>query len=318
MQRPSEPPELDVAAVTAAFEARALAAAPDQAVLATELIRRLQPDHWTLEWYLPWWLGQSLAVDPAICGDIVLGNVLGLASLRLRDDLADGEIRPADEPGARALSDALYAEAMALFRERFGETSPLWAVLARSMAQWDVATLAHALRPAGSRRHRPRLRRFDVIARRGAPLKVCASALCLLADRPDIVPRLDAAIDHALAAWILFDDANDWPADIAAGRWNAFVARVAIEPQETSRPDELHTAVIMAMLTTDRTQRYFSTIRRAVERSASIADEVGLRPLAEHVRAFGAHAARRGEQVQNHYHALTERATVLMFGDASG
>ena len=313
-----DPGALDVSAISAAFVRRSTALCPDQAGFAQRLIADLQPIRWKLEWYLPWWLGQSLGVDPDVVREIVLGNVLGLAALRLRDDQADGEIAPADRDNAHVLSAALYGEAVGVYQNQFPPGSPFWPSFAKAMSQWERATDAHAPNSAAASGTRPRASRFHVIARRGAPLKVCATALCLLGDRGDIIPSLHVALDHALAAWVLFDDANDWEADLAAGRWNAFVARLAKAPQDPSRRDENRAAVLIAMLSNDLVRGYYAAIGREAVRAAAISDQLGLRPFSAHLRQFGRHSGERGAERHNHYRALTERATVLLFGDTVG
>ena len=303
---------LDVDAIEAAFAGTVATACPEHAALAVRVLARLPRERWTLEWHLPWWLGLRLGVEPAVARSLVLSNVLGLVALRLRDDLADGEVEASEMDGATALSGVLFDEAVAIYRHLFPPESPLWGALQASMAAWAAATEAH--RPAA--RLRP-ARRFDVIARRGAPLKVSATGICLLAGRPALIPRLDALLDHALAAWILSDDASDWADDVRAGRWNAFVAALAPGPQDVARYDAIVGEMRLAMLTGGRLRTYFLRIRREADRAVAIADELGLDALSEHVRRFGERHARAGAELQRLYHSVTERATVLLFGEPS-
>ena len=45
------------------------------------------------------------------------------------------------------------------------------------------------------------------------------------------------AVDHMLTAQVLLDHLDDWPADLAAGRFNAFVAFVSDLPQTSQNRD---------------------------------------------------------------------------------
>ena len=306
-------PTLDMDAIGAAFTARVAAACPEHADFAARVLARLPRERWMLEWHLPWWLGLRLGLDPAVARALVLSNVLGLVALRLRDDLADGEVDAAEVHAATALSAVLYAEAVAIHRDYLPADSPLWDTLAASMAAWEAATDAH--RPDG---HPPAAaRRFDVIARKGAPLNVSAVGVCLLAGRPDLIPRVTALVDHALAAWILADDLDDWVDDLRGGRWNAFVAALAPGPQDADRFDAIVGEMRFAMLTGTRLRGYFQRIRREAEQAATIGDELGLDALSAHVRDFGRRHARRGAELQRLYHSVTERATVAVFGEPS-
>ncbi|HEX8024823.1 MAG TPA: hypothetical protein VF484_01330, partial [Candidatus Limnocylindrales bacterium] len=131
---------VDTAATSAAFEAAILAAGPGTRSLAERVWRRLDTDRWTLEWQLPRWLGAAFGLDPALAERLVTSNVLGLASVRIADDLADGEIPPEDARGAPGLAAALYEAALAPYRARFEAHHPFWRRLDGWMATWRSET----------------------------------------------------------------------------------------------------------------------------------------------------------------------------------
>src|SRR5438045_8127925 len=93
-----------------------------------------------LEWHLPWWLGERFGLDEQIADDLVVGNVLGLGSIRLRDDLADGEVSAEETRSAVALSESLYALAVDQFRRHLPATSPFWGYLETCMRAWREST----------------------------------------------------------------------------------------------------------------------------------------------------------------------------------
>jgi hypothetical protein len=169
--------------------------------MARRLFDRLPPSRWTLEWHLPLWLGDALRVDPDASRAIVLSNVLGLGSIRLQDDLADGEVAPQATEAAGQLAAALYDAALEPYRAWFPPASPFWAHLERCMRAWRSATDA-----TGGEEH---------LAARGAPLKVSAFALCLLADRLVTFRALEPCLDRALEALVRYDHAD--PRRPAAG-----------------------------------------------------------------------------------------------------
>jgi hypothetical protein len=290
---------------------RAAAASPGDAELARRVVERLQPPRWTLEWHLPWWLGQAYGADPAVVDDVVLANVLGLAALRLEDDLLDGEVAPEDVPGATRLSPALFDAAIAIYRHRFDPGSPIWLAIRRAMQRWRAGTSAGApagaTRPIGGTWERRRL------ARRGEPLKICASAMCLVAGRERDLPALEQAIEHALAAWVLADDAADWEADLRARRANAFVSALLATAPAT-RTADLRGEALVAMLTTDALERYYRRIEREALSAAAIADRLGVTEFARHVRTFGERNRARGVLIQARYHAATDRAISVFLG----
>ncbi len=93
------PPRLSVTlerAVRAEFAA-ALAGEPlAVAEMGRRVLNRITPPNWTLEWSLPGWLGGTLGLGAPAIASLTLANVLGLAFVKLQDDLLDGEIEDED------------------------------------------------------------------------------------------------------------------------------------------------------------------------------------------------------------------------------
>jgi len=309
--RSTDVPALDRPAVSAACVARMRRACPEQLPLAEQVLGQLDPARWTLEWFVPWWLGSLLALDGEVTRQLVVSNVLGLASLRLQDDLADGEIAGDQVGDATALSAMLYEEAVAVYRPLVGTHSPFWAVLAGAMAEWRAVTDDSAT----GRREVPTVRS---LARRGAPLKISAYAACLLAERADLFPAIETCLDHALAALVLHDHAQDWREDLSAGRWNAYVARLSRYPQDAQHRDQNRSAVLMAMMTSQATRRYYARIDRESSHAARLADRLDLWPLAAHLRGFGVRNVDHGTWLQQRYHRHAEDAAAIVFGPAFG
>ena len=286
-------PELDIPGTLAAYESRVREACPEHLPLAMRVLERLPPARWPIEWYLPWWLADTFELDREIAREIVLSNLLGLASIRLQDDLADGEVAAADVAAAIALSGALYEAALRPYRARFEPDSPFWHHLEATMQEWREA--AH-------------------VAGRGAPLKISAFAVCLLAGRADTYPELAACLDHALDALVLYDHVADWEIDLDAGRWNAFIASIASDPQIPAFRDRNRSAVLVSLLTTDAVTAYFARIEDEMQRAAALADAPGVsvRSLADHLRGFAATVNRKGMEVEQHYRTIGERAARLL------
>jgi hypothetical protein len=278
---------LDVDRVLAVCEGRIDAAASADPFIA-DLLARLPPSRWTLEWFLPWWLGAAFGLDEAIAFEIVTSNVLGLGSIRVQDDVADDEVDAANLEAAARLGPILYRLALEPYRALFPPGSPFWGHLDACMATW---------RGAGRR-----------LAARGAPLKISAFAVCLLADRADHYPGLDRCLDHALTGLALYDDLADWRADLAVGRWNSFVA------QATGGSDPAR--VIVAMLTDEAVARQTDRIVSEMSAAAVIADELGITPLADTLRRLGSETKVQGAELQAHYREIAERAGHLLSGAA--
>lgn len=299
---PSDGSELDITGISAEYARLVSAAAPAHAALALRVLDRLSPSRWVLEWHLPWWLGEAFGLDRGTSREIVLSNLLGLASIRLRDDLADGEVAEGERIAAGELGDALYAAALAPYRARFDGGSPFWGGLDARMTEWRVAVAANDGSDATS------------LAARGAPLRISSLAICLLAGRPQAVPPLDRCLEHALEALVLYDHFGDWEADLDSGRWNAFVAATSAGPQLAGAHDRHRSATFVALMTTDAVTRYFARIDEGLLQSAAIADTLSppVPPLSAHLRRFGADLREQAASIQGHYRELGDRAEKLL------
>jgi len=291
-------PEMKTERISAAYEIRVRAILgggfPDELLLRD----RLDPQHWALEWNLPRWLGQAYGLEARLSEEICLSNVLGLASIRLRDDLADGELPAATEaPAAVRMSDRLYEDALAVYRHTFEPGSVFWTHLQERMREWRAATV-----DGGS---------ASQLASRGAPLKISAFAVCLLTARQDRFPLIDRCLDHALAAMVRYDHMVDWRADLTARRWNAFVASM----KKTGNGGQASDAeVLLAMLTTDVIGDYFEVIVVGLERAAALATDAGVHGLASHLTRMATVLGEEGSMLASRHREVLERGQQLLFG----
>jgi hypothetical protein len=304
-------PELDIAGVSSAWRRSVEAACPEHLPLAMRLFDRIEPGRWTLEWNLPWWLGLAFGLDEDEATELVLGTVLGLASVRLQDDLADGDVPASERAAAIDLSATLYELALAPYRSRFPPSSRFWAHLATTMAAWRAATDGAA--PGDTGTHHELDDTHGRLAIRGAPLKVPAFAICLLTDQMDAYPVLDRGLDHALTALVLYDHFGDWQADLAAGRWNAFVAAASGLPQDPASRDRVRAAVQLALLRGGAVKTYVNRVTTELELAATLFDLLGLTPAVAHFRSSASSIEAQGVAWQGQYDDLAEQAGRLLY-----
>jgi hypothetical protein len=312
MDSVNQPPELDTSALASDYVRRIQAACPEHLPLAMRVLDRLEPARWELEWHLPWWLGHDMGLDPAVSRELVLSNVLGLASIRLRDDLLDGDLDEYDSSAALALSGALYEAAIETYRAHFPTGSDLWPEIALRMTEWRTATGDNAAPPGADAEDSQAVARH--LARRGAPLRISAFAVCLLAARTDVYPRLGRCLDHALAAMVLFDHLCDWQDDLAAGRWNAFVARTTSSAQTSEHLARNRAAVAAAMMARDAVATHFGRINVELAEARSFAAQADLPGLATHLADIAAQMDEHAEKVQGQYRKLGDGAVAILRG----
>jgi len=272
------------------------------------LLARIATPNWTLEWGLPRWLGDAFGLPPDGSAGLVLANVYGLAFVRLVDGLADGEGAGFEPAEAVLLAGAMHGLWVGQLREIVGgageepagrgSTARFWRHCDETRTQWLQVLLDDRLPPVPFRAYTEA--DYRRLAARGAPLKVCCAAACLLAGREHDLPVLVDAIDQLLVGAVLLDHALDWPEDLAAGRSNAFVAYASDLPQTAEHRDANRRRVLEAILLGHGARLYFTRIGgrlRAARRTAGALPCEGLASFAGWLdRQTAAYAARlRGE-----------------------
>lgn len=290
----SSAPDVDPRPVLAAVRLR-LRPDPATAALLDDSLERLAPDRWTIEWRLPAWLATRFRLQPGVADSLVESNVLGLLAVRLADDIADGDIDPGQAAAARALSEAALSAALQPYRELLPSHSDFWPFLERTLADWQAGADGRGL------------------LARTAPIRIAAFACCELAARRDAWPSLGRCLDHTMAALVLYDHFFDWEADVAAGRWNAFVASIEGEHGATAALPRTRAAVLTATLTRNVVSTYFGRIASEARAAEDLGVELGLDALAAWIRAWAHGAGRQGADIAEHYRSVADRATRLMF-----
>ena len=273
---------------------------PELDGLARRQLARLRPERWTIEWHLPWWLGHRFGLDRRLAEALVRSNVVGMLSVRLEDDLEDGDVPAQQMPRVRLLARVAFEEAISEYRAWFAEDSPVWSYLDRSMAEWRAGAAGRNL------------------ATRGAPMKIAGYACCLIADRLDVWPDLERSLDHAVTALVLYDQFVDWESDLAAGRWNAFVATIADGDGDSARHEHTRAAVLTAMLTSDVVREHFDAIFQEAYEAMELAFAIGVTELSAFLTTWVAYVSEQGASVDAHYRAAADQATRLFFGTRMG
>ena len=295
--RSIDDPDLDTADVSTTYRRRVGAVRPDLLPMAIRLLERLPPERWMLEWHMPWWLGNALGLDREVTRELVVSNLLGLGSIRIQDDLADGDVAPRQAAAAKALAPILYGLALDAYRFRFPAESPFWTHLETCLSDWRAATGEEGR-----------------LAARGAPLKISAFAVCRLTERVDVFPAVDRLLDEALEALVLYDHIADWRDDLDAGRWNAFVADISDGPQLPAERTRHRRAVLVAMMTTNAIGAHIGRVEAGLLGAADLGETLGVPvpALVAHLRTFARQAGEQGRELQAHYRDLGDRAASLL------
>lgn len=303
----------DVRAVRMDFDAGILRIAPALVEPAKQLMQRLARPNWTMEWYLPRWLGEAMGVPPAAWRSLMLSNVYGLGYVRLQDDLSDGDVSELTGDALPPLSTALYALWMDEYLAQFGDEPAFWDRFRCYLSQWIEATLGNdgpasvTLTPL-SAESRARL------AHRGAPLKICCAGLGILAGRREAIDELEKAIDHLLAAAVLLDHAADWVSDLDAGRYNAFVGFASPLPQDAAHREVNRQRVREELYLGAAARPYYETVRDEIRAADQIALAIGCEGLQTFLAWLDAETVTASQQLAAAVREQLHAAAAELFG----
>ena len=276
---------------------------------AHHLLERITTPNWALEWCLPLWVGENLGLPHDTRRLLMLSNVFGLGYVRVQDDLTDDETTKAPRAEALALSTLLYHLWMDAYRGRIQRASCL---LAASRCDPGRVGASDPRRQPAERGRRMAPDGADTrlqLAHRGAPLKLAPGGACLLAGKDGMIPTWDEALEHLLAAMVLFDHAEDWRDDLAAGRYNAFIAYASPLPQTAEHREANERAVFDEMFHGPGGRPYFARIIEEADVAERLAQCIACTGLSEYLTRLKAGLATSGEQwaegYQAHLRAIT-------------
>jgi hypothetical protein len=136
----------------------------------------------------------------------------------------------------------------------------------------------------------------------------------VLAGRSSQFAVVDACLDHALGAMVMYDHVCDWQDDLAAGRWNIFVARYGSNPQRPGNASANRSSVFAAMMARRAVADQFALIGAELRRAARAATELGSEPLRTYLVGLTDRLGQEANLLEQHYAALGDAALALVFG----
>lgn len=282
---------------------------------AARLATRLSPDLWPLEWHLPFWLGQDFGLAETVWQQLVTVNLLGMAHVRLEDDVAD-EALDEERLAAKALLGRRFLHASTdLLQRLFDRDERFWDRYSTYLDQWQWAAQDEESWRVG---RRERIADdWQWLAWRGAPAKITASGACLLAGRAAAIDPLERCIDHAMAATVLLDHADDWPEDLANDRYNAYVAWLSGLPQRPAAAAENRRRVLAALMQGDAASHraYFQLVDAHLAEAQQAAGFVSSRGLNAYLATLRRNAQNQSAgQAAAARQALQDALTSLLAG----
>jgi hypothetical protein len=174
-----------------------------------------------ISYLLPYWFREQFGSPIGLCRDLAVGNIYGMLHFFLLDDAMDrGSGQLEDIRGSLALGQLLHSLFQQRYNRCFPYDSPLWEYYRKYLGEWASAVYSEPVNPINPSDP-------GQLARKAAPIKICAAGLLLQSGSPDGIPDAEEAVDLALAVLQLSDDRADWQDDLAAEpNCNAFLSLV--------------------------------------------------------------------------------------------
>lgn len=173
---------------------------------------------------LPFWLGQTLAVDKDTCCKISVAGVFKFFYFLVQDAVMDtgpGEYKADLLP----LGNLFLLDFINQYRELFPKDSLFWQSMKRYFQEWahstqwerDTFWTQHRLMNGND---------LKIIAHKAAPVKIINVAMAVLSGKPETIGPLDTMIDTILISAQLLDDCADWREDLKDGNCTYFLSQV--------------------------------------------------------------------------------------------
>lgn len=238
---------------------------------------------------LPFWVGHSLQLSDDICRDMAVGNLFLLHSFQSFDFVIDGDRPNTSTRSLIILGSLCHLQVMNHYRPHFPSDSPFWERLEAYWQEWGESILWEAKDGASQLPFSEEA--LFLTAHKSAALKMCPTGLALLAEKPDLIPAFEQAIDLMHAAMQLIDDLKDWREDLQHQRYNSFlgllVADGLLAANRSHAPDE-----VAALMVSDGVMsRYAGIVQAYAARARDLIQSLGIEPWAQLVGSMAEQAA---------------------------
>jgi len=168
---------------------------------------------------LPFWIKEPSGISDSQCETLALANVYGMLYFFIQDDVMDSN-PSSNWKEQLALGNLLLLEMFRVFRDLFPSKSPFWAYYHHYVTNWaesvtnedrDNYFMNNPIRTAG----------------KAGPVKIASTGALLLAGCPELIAKMELAVDIVLMSLQMSDDYEDWKEDLADGSYNGLLAMIA-------------------------------------------------------------------------------------------
>lgn len=270
--------------------------------LRPDMIRSYSPDDYDSPGLLslvalPFWIGNSLKLPDDICRQMAVGNLFLLHSFQSFDFVVDGDRPNTSTRSLIILGSLCHLQVMNHYRPYFSPESKFWERLEVYWREWGESILWEAKEGAWQQPFSEDALIFT--AHKSAALKICPTGLALFAERPELIPAFEKAIDLMHATMQLLDDLKDWQEDLQHQRYNSLIGMLIserlINPDSLRSPEE----IAALMVSSDVLERYAHKVHIYAAKTSEVVVSLNIEPLAQMVNGLAESAAWMTEKYKH-------------------
>jgi hypothetical protein len=237
---------------------------------------------------LPYWIGERLKIEQKICQDMAVGNLFLLHCFQSFDFIVDNDRPDTSDRSQIVLGNLCFLQVLRHYRCYFPGDSLFWRRMEVYWREWGES-LSWEMETEHSRRHFEEAYLLRA-AHKAAALKICPTGLLILADKLNLIPRLELAVDLMHAIMQLLDDLLDWEEDLQHGRYNAFlglmITRELLPANQTINSLDVHAVISHSTIL----EQYVDVLRDYAEKAKDLTSSLEIEPWTRLVDGLAAQA----------------------------
>lgn len=173
---------------------------------------------------LPFWLRKPFEIDKETSRVLSMINIFKMLYFFIQDDIIDSD-KPEQYSHLLPLANLFFVEFYGLYQDLMSDYPDFWTYVKRYFNDWAVS---NDFEKNNSKSRDINLSAVDlsILAKKAAPIKLSACAVCSLSSKKDYIDDLDKQIDYALITLQLVDDWTDKYKDFEEGSFTHVLGEI--------------------------------------------------------------------------------------------
>lgn len=173
---------------------------------------------------LPFWLRKPFEIDRETSRTLSMINIFKMLYFFIQDDIIDSD-KPEQYSYLLPLANLFFVEFYGLYQDLMSDYPDFWPYVKRYFNDWAIS---NDFEKNNSKSRHINLSSIDlsILAKKAAPIKLSACAVCFLSGDKHYIEDLDKQIDYALITLQLVDDWTDKYKDFKEGSFTQVLGEI--------------------------------------------------------------------------------------------